>query len=89
MSVYAIVQDDVVVNIAEADDAFAQEQGWILLPEGATVGSTFDGTQWVAPAPVEPVLTTEQRLDNLVAALATASTLAQVRDAAANVKPRR
>ena len=88
MSVYAIVQDDVVVNIAEADEDFAQEQGWVPLPEGATVGSTFDGTQWVAPAPVE-ALTTEERLDNLVASLATAMTLAQVRDAAANVKPRR
>ncbi len=36
---YAVIQNDVVVNVAVCDDpAFAAEQGWRPLPEGGAIG---------------------------------------------------
>ena len=48
MTAYAIIQDGAVVNIAEADDAFAQAHGWVLAT-GARIGDLWDGTAFSTP----------------------------------------
>lgn len=48
---YAIIQNGTVTNIAEADEAFALAQGWVLAAEGAVIGATWDGETFTPPAP--------------------------------------
>lgn len=45
-----IITNGVVVNVAEADEAFAAEQGWILT-DTAQIGWTYDGQTFAPPAP--------------------------------------
>lgn len=47
---HAIIENGTVVNIAEADEAFATEQGWIAT-DTAQIGWTYDGETFTAPAP--------------------------------------
>lgn len=55
MAKYAIIKDGVVVNAAEADEQFAQAQGWVLLTDNAGIGWGWDGTDFVEPpAPESP-----------------------------------
>jgi hypothetical protein len=78
---YAIIDNGSVINIAEASPEFAASQGWIDAT-GATIGGTWDGTTFTAPlVPPTPVpqsismakaralLITEDRLDDVIAAL--------------------
>lgn len=55
---YAIIENDVVVNIAEASAEFASEMGWVELPDGAGIGWGYEGGAFLPPVPVEvtPVL---------------------------------
>ena len=46
---YAIIENQTVVNIAVADPQYAEDQGWVLLPEGAGIGWTYDGTNASPP----------------------------------------
>lgn len=51
----AIIENGVVVNIAEADADFAEAQGWIV-SETAAIGDTWDGVAFAKPpAPPAPV----------------------------------
>jgi hypothetical protein len=57
----AIVENGVVVNIAEADADFAAAQGWIV-SEFAAIGDLWDGVDFAKPAaPPEPVPTSVTR----------------------------
>lgn len=47
---YAIIENGTVVNIAEADEAFAAAQGWILT-DTAQIGWAYDGEIFTPPAP--------------------------------------
>lgn len=51
---YAILKNGTVANIAEAGEAFALAQGWVLATEGATIGATWDGVAFTPPAPPAP-----------------------------------
>jgi hypothetical protein len=51
MTAYAIIVGGIVANIAEADEAFAQENGWIPA-QGAAIGDLWDGQTFTKPAPV-------------------------------------
>lgn len=52
MENYAIISQTKVVNAAVADAAFAQSQGWVLLPEGFGIGDFYIDGQFVkAPQP--------------------------------------
>lgn len=46
---YAIIENGVVVNIAEAEPEFAAEKGWIELPDGIGIGCTYDGESFSQP----------------------------------------
>ena len=48
-NIYAIVQNGVVVNMAVADAPI--DSTWILDTVGATMGWTYDGTNFIAPPP--------------------------------------
>jgi hypothetical protein len=51
---YAVVKNDIIVNVAVADDpAFAESMGWIELPEGAAIGWIKVGGAW-EPGPASP-----------------------------------
>jgi hypothetical protein len=51
MTAYAIIVGGKVANIAEADEAFAQECGWIPA-QGAGIGDLWDGQTFTKPEPV-------------------------------------
>lgn len=61
---YAIIQNNFVVNVAEAEPDFATQMGWIAYPEyinGKTVGIgwQFDGSNWIEPVVIETTEITE------------------------------
>ena len=62
---YAVIEDGVMVNIALAEADFAAEQGWVLLPHGVILGSTYDGETFGPPLGVVP---TQQEQSDLRAA---------------------
>jgi len=49
----AIIDNGVVVNIAEADEVFAAEQGWIV-SDAAAIGDLWDGQAFTRPEPPPP-----------------------------------
>jgi hypothetical protein len=54
---YAIIQNNLVVNIVEAEPDFAAQMGWITYPEYVNektvgIGWQFDGSNWIEPDPV-------------------------------------
>lgn len=51
---YAVIEDDIVVNIAVAEESFAAEQGWVYLPIGVGIGWQYDGSTFSAPAAAPP-----------------------------------
>jgi hypothetical protein len=51
MTAYAIIGGGIVANIAEADEAFAQENGWIPAA-GSAIGDLWDGQSFTKPEPV-------------------------------------
>jgi hypothetical protein len=51
MTAYAIIVGGIVANIAEADEAFAQENGWIPA-QGSAIGDLWDGETFTKPEPV-------------------------------------
>jgi hypothetical protein len=52
---YAIIENNLVKNVAVADEAYASQQGWILCPDFAGPGWGYiDGT-FTEPLPVEIV----------------------------------
>ena len=57
---YALVQNNVVVNIIEADAAFAasiaHEWQHVAHADGAGIGWGWDGSAFVAPAPTAPTV---------------------------------
>ena len=48
MARYAIIEDNVVVNVAEAEAEFAATQGWIEAGD-AGIGWLWDGKQFSPP----------------------------------------
>lgn len=54
MSNYAIIKNSLVVNVVASDAAYAQEQGWVLLADGAGIGWSYIDGRFVAPVPPAP-----------------------------------
>lgn len=48
----AIIENDTVINVAEADADFASEQGWII-SDTAKIGDLWDGETFTSP-PSQP-----------------------------------
>jgi hypothetical protein len=70
MTAYAIIVGGIVANIAEADEAFALENGWIPA-QGGAIGDLWDGESFTKPAPVVVVpqeVTRRQALQALLLA---------------------
>lgn len=63
---YAIIENNLVVNSVVADEDYATEQGWALLPEGAGIGWSYVNGQFVdnrpVPVPVPVVQLTKEEL---------------------------
>lgn len=52
---YAVLEDNVVINIAVADEESALQFGWIPVSANCVIGSTYDGTEFhLPPPPPEP-----------------------------------
>ena len=51
---YAVIENGVVTNIAVAEEDFALEHGWVLLPYGVFIGWLYDGSSFSPPLPLEP-----------------------------------
>ncbi|CAB5220443.1 hypothetical protein UFOVP233_77 [uncultured Caudovirales phage] len=49
VSRYAIIEGGIVINIAMAGLEVATEQGWVLIPDDAAIGWTYDGSSFFAP----------------------------------------
>ena len=54
VSGYAVIEGGVVVNAVLAEEDFAAEQGWVLLPEGVGPNWLYDGSTFSAPLPYVP-----------------------------------
>lgn len=64
----AIIDNGIVVNIAEATQEFATDQGWIPT-EVAQIGWTYSGGNFTAPAPKVPTATeVRSKRDKLLSA---------------------
>lgn len=50
---YAIIKDQIVVNTAVAEPQYAQEQGWIDLPSGVSIGWRYVDDQFLPPLPTD------------------------------------
>jgi hypothetical protein len=51
---YAIIQDGIVVNLAESEPDFAAQQGWIAAPDYVnnkmlSIGWIYNGTAFLPP----------------------------------------
>lgn len=51
---YGVIEGGVVVNAVLAEEDFAAEQGWVLLPEGVGPTWLYDGSTFSAPPPYAP-----------------------------------
>lgn len=51
---YGVIESGVVVNAVLAEEDFAAEQGWVLLPEGVGPTWLYDGSTFSAPLPYVP-----------------------------------
>lgn len=51
---YGVIADGVVVNAVLAEEDFATEQGWVLLPDGVGPTWLYDGSTFSAPPPYVP-----------------------------------
>ena len=56
---YAIIQDNVVVNLVEAEPEFAASQGWVEAPEyvndeAVSILWFYDGTNFMPPQQTQP-----------------------------------
>jgi len=60
---YAVIENGVVKNIALAEPEFAQEQGWVLAPDGVSYGWTYTGSVFSPLPPPSPP--TSQQLSDL------------------------
>lgn len=49
---YAVINDNVVVNIVISDDEYAKSQGWVLLPDGIGIGWSYINGEFVDNRPV-------------------------------------
>lgn len=49
MARFAVIEEGVVTNVAEADEAFAAEVGWVAAEDGVEAGWTWDGESFTAP----------------------------------------
>jgi hypothetical protein len=68
MTAYAIIVGGIVANIAEADEAFAQENGWIPA-QGGAIGDLWDGETFTRPEPavvVPQVVSARQGMAELI-----------------------
>ena len=56
VSRYAIIDHSTVTNIAEAEAAYAEAQGWLVAPDNVSIGYSYDATTdtWTAPVPPAP-----------------------------------
>jgi hypothetical protein len=63
---YAVIENGVMVNVALAEAEYAAEQGWVLLPHGVILGSTYDGETFGPPLGIVP--THQEQLDKRAAA---------------------
>jgi hypothetical protein len=68
MEMYAIIENNTVINNVIADEDYATEQGWVLLPEGAGIGWEYINGQFVDNRPVpEPVPVVQPTKEELLA----------------------
>lgn len=65
---YAIIQNEVVVNITVADQQFAQEQGWVELTGSTGIGWGYVDGQFVPPPPPNYSAQNKQQAESLLQA---------------------
>lgn len=49
----AVIENGIVINVAETDSDFASEQGWVL-SDVAQIGDLWDGATFTSPPVSEP-----------------------------------
>jgi hypothetical protein len=67
MSNFAIIENGKVINVAISESEYANQQGWVALPEGFGIGCDYINGQFVdnrpKPDPVpEPTTPTKEEL---------------------------
>lgn len=70
MSRYAVIEANLVTNIAEAEATYAETKGWVAAPDNVSIGFTYDATTGTWTAPVPPAPTAQQTAREQVQQLA-------------------
>lgn len=52
MTNYAIIENEIVVNIVVSDEDHANAQGWVLLTDGAGIGWSYIDGKFIDKRPV-------------------------------------
>lgn len=68
---YGIIENNVITNVVEASPEFAEEQGWIELPQNVTIGWAYSAGIFEPPStrpqePTFPTLTRKQLRNGLL-----------------------
>jgi hypothetical protein len=68
---YAVIENNLVVNAVVAEPDYALQQGWILLPENAGIGWSYENGNFVdnRPIPETPVAPPTPTKEELLAQL--------------------
>jgi hypothetical protein len=53
---YAIIENNLVINSVVADADYATKQGWVLMPEGVGIGWTYVNEQFIDNRPASEIL---------------------------------
>lgn len=48
---YAIIENDIVINVVEAEEEFALANGWIELTDGAGIGWSYTNGEFIDVRP--------------------------------------
>lgn len=63
---YAIIENQVVANIALADSEYAKEQGWIEAPDYVSIGWGYVDGVFIAPPPPDYSAQNKQQAESLL-----------------------
>lgn len=66
---YAIIENNIVINVVEAEEELALAKGWVEIQGGAGIGWTYSEGKFTLPPAPEPVVEPQPTKEELLAQL--------------------
>ncbi len=76
---YAVIENTKVTNVAVADENYAKEQGWVLMPEGVGIGWSYVNGNYINEN--IPIIDVKDKIKTDIAALEATITPRRTREA--------